>query len=325
MPSAVASTTLPSESEASSRRKTTGNAVRPSRLSPVRCGSAHTPAGRTRVSTIRVSTAFPRCPFVRRDASRAMLVVINNWSAGSRERVVSQSRSSAVVAAVKAIKDFHAIGEALPKKASHREVYDKGVIESAAAKLGINPDTVRKARQFADPAAGYSRAELNALCQLITKIQPGQDERYAVFGRTHVIRLLSVQKRWRTGLQATAIREGWSLAELQGQIAARYGNRRDGGRKRRVPTDALALTAQIEKLCENWRRWFSLAAPTKEATSDEAAGGRHVPLDGLPPALAEHIRATDAAIATLHRAATDELCARKPGRSVRRQFRPKDQ
>lgn len=235
---------------------------------------------------------------------------------------MSQSRSSTVASAVKAIKEFHAIGETLPKRASHREVYDKGVIESAATKLGMNPDTVRKARQFADPAVGYSRAELSALCQLITKLQPGQDARFAVFGRTHVIRLLSVQKRWRTALQATAIREGWSLAELQAQIAVRYGSRRDGGRRRRVPADALALTAQIEKLCENWRRWFALAAPAKASVSGETAKDTHAPLDGLPPALAERVKAADAAIATLHRAATDELCARRPGRSVRRRFRP---
>jgi hypothetical protein len=133
---------------------------------------------------------------------------------------------------------------------------------------------------------------------------------------------LSVPKRWRAGLQATAIGEGWSLAELQAQIAVRYGNRRDGGRKRRVPADALALTAQIEKLCENWRRWFSLAAPAKEPTSDNTAKDRRAPLDGLPPTLARHVRTADAAIATLHRAATDELSARRPGRSVRRRFRP---
>ncbi|MBA4190261.1 MAG: hypothetical protein C0467_19930 [Planctomycetaceae bacterium] len=55
-----------------------------------------------------------------------MVVVISNGSGGSQERVVSQNRQSAVASAVEAIKAFHAIGAALPKKSSHKEVHDKG-------------------------------------------------------------------------------------------------------------------------------------------------------------------------------------------------------
>ena len=44
-------------------------------------------------------------------------------------------------------------------------------------------------------------------------------------------------------------------------------------------------------------------------------------LDDLPPTVRRRVREADAAVAALHRAATDELKARRPGRSVRHQFR----
>jgi len=231
---------------------------------------------------------------------------------------VSQARKTRVGAAVKAIRDFHALGRSLPKKQPHKEAYDQGSVDAEAGKRGINPDTVRKARQFADPAAGYTPAEVNDLCRLIIAVQPGQDDGYAVFGRTHLIRLLSVKKQYRAGLQEAAVRGGWSTGELEAQIASRYGSRRDGGRKRRLPTDVLGLLTQVERLCEGWRRWVALVSADRERQEGKASGPS---LNDLPARVRRLVRDADAAMAKLHGAATDDLKARRPGRSLRHQFR----
>jgi hypothetical protein len=138
-----------------------------------------------------------------------------------------------------------------------------------------------------------------------------------VFGRTHLIRLLSVTKDLRAGLQA-AVRGGWSPGELEAQIAARYGSRRDGGRRRRLPNDVLGLLTQVVQLCESWRRWVALVTPV---AAEHASKADAPSLDNLPADVQQRVRDADAAVAKLHAAATEELTARRPGRTVRHQFR----
>src|SRR6185436_18409035 len=100
----------------------------------------------------------------------------------------------------------------------------------------VNPDTLRKARQFADPVEGYTAKELKELCVLIDQVQSCQDPRLPLFTKTHVIRLLSVRSRTqRKHLQQKAVRQAWSIAQLKGEIAKRYGTRREGGRRRYLP------------------------------------------------------------------------------------------
>lgn len=228
---------------------------------------------------------------------------------------MSQSRMAKVAQAVQSIRDFHALGLSLRRKFDGKGSHGQGVIGAEAERLGINADTLRKARQFADPAEGYSPAELDALCRLVSEVQPGQ-ERGAVFGKTHVIRIVSVEKQFRAGLQKAAVDGAWSTGELEAQIASRYGSRRDGGRKRRAPPDALALLTQLEQLCERWRRWVSLVTPEDGAKSTRAAT-----LEGVPDDIRALVDQAAAAIKTLHKAAACELLARKPGRVMRHQFR----
>jgi hypothetical protein len=227
---------------------------------------------------------------------------------------VSQSRRAKVAAAVKSLRAFYALGRSLPRRPAHKDAYDQGTVEAEAARLGVNPDTVRKARQFADPVAGYTAAEVNDLCRLVSAVRPGQDDGYAVFGRTHLIRLLSVKKQYRAGLQEAAVRGGWSTAVLEAEIAARYGSRRDGGRKRRVPDDVLGRLLQAEAMCETWCRWASVATPPKGASPP-------LPPGGLPAEVVRLVWVATAAVAKLQAAAVAELTARRPGRAVRRQFR----
>ncbi|QDU21796.1 hypothetical protein [Urbifossiella limnaea] len=231
---------------------------------------------------------------------------------------MTTARTAKVMAAVKAIKDFHALGRSVPKKQAQKEAYAQGTVDAEAQKHGVNPDTVRKARQFADPVGGYTPAEVNDLCRLITAEQPHQDDERSVFGRTHLIRLLSVKKQYRAGLQEAAVRGGWSTGELEAQIAARYGSRRDGGRRRRLPADALGLLTQVERLCEGWRRWVALVSANPEQQVGKTKGPS---MNDLPPRVRRLVGEAGAALAKLHEAATEELKARRPGRAVRHQFR----
>ena len=231
---------------------------------------------------------------------------------------MSQARRAKVTAAVRAIRDFYALGQSVPKKQAHKDAYDQGTVDAEAKKRGINPDTLRKARQFADAAGGYTPGEVNDLCRLISTVQPDQDDGDAVFGRTHLIRLLSVPKHRRAALQEAAVRGGWSTGELEARIAARYGSRRDGGRKRRLPSDALGLLTQAERFCESWRRWVGLLSPDPEQLKGKSKAPT---LDDLPPRVRRLVQDADAVMAKLHEAATEELKARRPGRAVRHQFR----
>lgn len=128
---------------------------------------------------------------------------------------MGQTRKQKVDAAIDSINAFYRLGRQIPRKAAHKDTYDQGTIEEAARKHGLNPDTARKARQFADPTVGYTPAEVRELCRRIAAVQRGQDNTRAIIGRTHVIRLLSVPRRWRRGIQDAAITNGWSLAELE--------------------------------------------------------------------------------------------------------------
>jgi hypothetical protein len=228
---------------------------------------------------------------------------------------MSQTRRQQVAAAVKAIREIHELGRSLPAKQSHRDGYGQGTVTVEAEKHGLNPDTVRKARQFADPVSGYTGAEVNALCRSIREVQEEQEG--AVFGHTHLIRLLSVPKKQRGKVQTAAIENGWSTAELEAHIATRFGSRRDGGRKRRVPSDLPGVLVQLEGLCEGWRRWAEAVIP-----DDGDAPQRQVRKRvELPAGLLTSVLAATKAIADLHDEVNGELQTRRPKRAVRKRFR----
>lgn len=229
---------------------------------------------------------------------------------------MSTARAKRVADAIRGIKDFHATGRKLPPKASHREAYNQGTIQTAGEKVGLSAEAARQARQFADPAAGFTAVELQELCALIKEVQPGQDDALPVFGKTHLIRLLSVPKSRRPALQRAAVRGAWSTARLEGEIAAKFGTRRDGGRKRQVPQDLVGLLVQLEGVCEGWRR---LLAAVDQPATEEKVG--HAVLADLPEGVRRQARAAGRAVAALQEAVTDELAERLPKRHVRQPFR----
>lgn len=233
----------------------------------------------------------------------------------TRKAKVDAAYVAKVDAAIQAIQEFFQIGQQLTQKQSHKASYGQDTVGAEAKKYNLNPDTIRKARQFADPVRGYTESEVKELCSLIRTLQTNQ--RGAIFGRTHLIRLLSVPKQKRGKVQKLAIECRWSMAELESLIASRFGSRRDGGRKRRVPSEVIGVLVQIEGLCESWHRWAEIVTPPE--SNIKQRGTR----DGveLPGKLSELVHATTVAMTTLHRAVTDELKTRNPRRNTRKQYR----
>lgn len=196
------------------------------------------------------------------------------------------SRADQVEKAIKKIKKFHELGRRLPSNQGHREVYGKHLLATESSRNGVNEDTLRKARQFADPSDGYSEEQMEALCALIRKYQPDQEEKKPVFGKTHVILLMRVPKRDRKKLVERAVKEAWSTEELRSNIVlnAEKDNpkraRHDRGRRPHIPSDLNGLFIQMGRMCKEWRRWD--AELRREQEIEEV---KHVEFGELPLAL----------------------------------------
>lgn len=234
---------------------------------------------------------------------------------------MSATRRAKVEEAVKRIREFWSLGRGLPLQ-EHKKGYGEKVNQTTAAEIGMNHDTVGKARKFADPVDGYTFAELNELCRLIREVQPDQDEERdekpgqekkpklenpAVFGRTHVIRLLSVPKQSRDVLQRQAIKKGWSTSELERRISVRFGSRSTGGRQRHVPKDVLGQLAQVERMCDTWSRWVSAVERQREEQPPRATR-----LSDIPEHLQELVDKATAALVVLHHAVLKDMSRRRP-------------
>jgi len=131
----------------------------------------------------------------------------------TRKAKVDAAYVAKVDAAIQKIQEFFQIGQELTQKQSHKASYGQDTVGAEAKKYNLNPDTIRKARQFADPVRGYTASEVKELCSLIRTLQTNQ--RGAIFGRTHLIRLLSVPKQKRGKVQKLAIERRGSMAELE--------------------------------------------------------------------------------------------------------------
>jgi hypothetical protein len=224
-----------------------------------------------------------------------------------------ESYAAQVRQAVRAIREFHALGRQVPPKTSLKEAYGEGVVAELAGRWGTNEDKVRKARTFADPRAGFTAAELDELCRLIEDVQSRfgeEDKDKYVFRRSHLIRLLSVRpKRRRKTLQERAIKAGWSKSRLEAEIARRFGTRRTGGR---MPDPAETLEtwlAQTEGLCETWRRW-SAALDVRDAKV-------RVTRQDLPSEVSRTFRDITTAIGSFQKMLLEEMSRRTRDRQPR--------
>ena len=170
-----------------------------------------------------------------------------------------QAMNSAISHVIDEIKRFHRLGAKSRHARPEAGKYGTAAIKAESERHALNPDTMRKARAFADPDTGYDRDDLALLLAAVRASAARFRERGRAFGRSHLIRLLSVPKARgrRRKLQAKLFANAWSVAELDTAIKARFGTRRQGGRRRRIEGDLPGLLAQIDGLCEGWMRMMA--------------------------------------------------------------------
>jgi hypothetical protein len=153
-----------------------------------------------------------------------------------------------------AVRNLYTVGRQSLAARPGRGPYRKRAAEDEAGLAGLHPDTLRKARVFADPVTGYTPAELDELCRAVQASWTNFTDRGARFGRTHVLRLLGVKAgRRRATVQRAMFACGWSTAELEAAIARRP-RRGAGGRRPRVGKDRRGLLARLDVLCGSWQR-----------------------------------------------------------------------
>jgi hypothetical protein len=176
------------------------------------------------------------------------------------------SDNRAPAAAAQSIRAFYALGRASLRDRPARGGHGDRAAEAEAELAGMNPDLLRKARQFADAEAGYTRAELRALCDGVRTHFARFADRGTRVGRTHVVLLLRLPRGpGRDEVQAAMLEHGWSTAELATAIRRRVGRRRSGGRRPRVGADKAALLAELDGLCEQVTRMAAELARRAEA------------------------------------------------------------
>ncbi len=158
--------------------------------------------------------------------------------------------------AVRDLRDYHRQGRASLRELPERGGYGQRDLDAQAEQLGWNVTRLRKARQFADPEAGYSWERLHELCRLLREHCP-------VFGTAHVGILVTLT--WAEGraeLQQLCVQDNWSKAELEAEVRKRLGPRRQGGRWRQIGEDEGQILNQLDGLAHSWERWHGVASGT---------------------------------------------------------------
>jgi hypothetical protein len=170
---------------------------------------------------------------------------------------------------------------------------DYGRMNAVAARAGLAPELLRKARAF---AASFTVRQLEELCRLC-------DRHGAAFGISHVLRLLAVPRERRAAFQREAVLGGWSKGRIDVEIRKRFGNRRPAaGRAWHVSRDVGEAYYRILVTCDQWPRLV-------RALSREGADGRGKTTlrADLPPDVRGFIRKAQAAIDRLQSTVTKKF------------------
>lgn len=213
----------------------------------------------------------------------------------------------AVRAAIDALRDAHRLGRKIHKEIKPYADYGTGRIEEKAEELGINAEKVRKLRQFADPEGGYTQQELRELFQLCRK------ERRAL-GLSFMIKFLTIPKEGgqRAEFQRLVIEQRWNCTRVDTEIRARFGRRRRGGNRPKVPDTATSLLSQLDAMCQRWRRLVGIM------TDEDDVGTAHANVKELPAEVQTDLKQVSRAITRLHAKVAEALAAerqrRRPGR-----------
>jgi hypothetical protein len=77
------------------------------------------------------------------------------------------TQAQQVTAAIRAVRDLYTVGRQSLAARPGRGPCGRRAAEDEARRAGLLPDTLRKARVFADPVTGYTPAELADLCRAV--------------------------------------------------------------------------------------------------------------------------------------------------------------
>ena len=197
--------------------------------------------------------------------------------------------SDEVKHAIAKLREFYRHGQEAPVGRNHGQ----HSIASAAKHAGYNEDTLRKARVFANPEVGYTQAELDELIDQL-KSHKYSDKGWR-FGRTHIIRLISVKNRAeRKILQDEVVDRELTCSQLDRVIRQRYGSRKRAGRHRFLPTERTELLSEIDHECDSWSRLWQSFTRSEEGKSR---------LGQLPKSVQTRLRKTVDVIEELRRSA----------------------
>jgi hypothetical protein len=215
-----------------------------------------------------------------------------------------------VAEAVRQIRELHRKGRESLAALPGRGRQGQQDIRAQAERLRrLQPDMrwseakLRLARQFADPAVGYTREQLDGLCRLLRQHR-------AHFSTSHVGILLAAPATRRAELQRACLEEDWGTMELDAEVKARFGRRRPAGRKRRVAADPVLALVQLDAMLDTLLRWHAVAAEAKPG------GGRKKKsvLDALPEGVRDRVRRLSRSLRRLRedvKAALEEARARR--------------
>lgn len=214
-------------------------------------------------------------------------------SMGKGRSTAKHDSHADVTAAIKQLREIHRIGRQSLRKRPYRETGDQVDHDGEAAAHSLNPETLYKIRVFADPRRGYTRDELDKLCQLC------QDQGRAL-GFTAVIQFLAVPRDQRLAFQQQAIAERWSVARIRLERLRLVGRRRsEGGKQPRIPPDLHALLAELESRSNYLVR-------LRDRLKDKTDSPRW---STLPQPIRDHFDAAAEAIEKLRAAIDEKLLA----------------
>jgi hypothetical protein len=206
----------------------------------------------------------------------------------STQKAAVAREISDVEKANNAIREAHRLGQKINAKIGPWAAH--GAMKEVAVEFGVTPEKARKLRQIAEV---YTEAELEALLSWCTFYD-------RAIGVSYLYKIVSIPKDedQRTKFEEEMLAEGWSYAEIDRRIQARFGRRREPQKRRRVPGDKLGLVSMIESESYSWGRWL-------RDVLEKA--GKLPEAEQLPDDLVRQLEAASAQVAKLQQLAEREL------------------
>jgi hypothetical protein len=190
-----------------------------------------------------------------------------------------------VSAAINELKKAHTIGREIIAKYGREKELGSQLIADLAERHGVKFNRIRICRQL---ALGYTAEKLTELYALSRESQHP-------LGMMILIRALKVaDTEKRDEYLQQAIKEGWSLTEVETKLFGRFDRREKVGRKLKLPEQPEELMAELEGWCMKWQR---LGTQLERKGPDP-----HLRLSDLTPTVQKRLKDAIAAIGRLEQA-----------------------